>query len=401
MHLAARLAERFNAPAEQIAEAMAARNLRAGQGMDESQARVFSRQLEQLGAQTELRPALQGRSSGAQSATSRVTSTAVSAPATVALSATPGNDLVGRDPFSPPGGAPSGPVAAAPAVAGPPTVGAPVIAGSAGPAGMPGPATMGLDSTQTAPSQTIPSLTRGGSVGTLTALGGAAGTSIGVATRAEPAPRTTAAPAITAGSATQGQLARLELGRPLEDTQESLPLTRAVESNVGLAAASVSSDGTTSGLSPARDNKAQTVRCPEHGLFYDKNRASGCRKCLAPSVAKAKKMAKRIDRGSHRFAIAWLRADPTKHALAGLGLSLGVGLVPAAFYAFNVGQPRVEIFRAEQAELSKKVGTEEILGRYHELDTLVHEFHSANLRNTAIIWLVAGSLVLVGWHRFT
>jgi len=402
MHLAAKLAEHFHAPAVQIAQAISSRNLRAGQNLDEAQARILTEQLSSFGAITELRPVVGGRTTGVHP-TTQITSAPTmggvpatragfqprtvaggampnpahpqhtlgmglaplglsnqtmgsgsnalgSAPRTVAAGNQPGRDVVGRDPFAPPDERM------------PPTqIAAP-------PTGM-----------LAAPGTMAAAMGRGGPSGGRDAF----------------APPT-------------GDLPKLELatgrGPPPQhpaDSDDLMPARRPQPSfgHDQSGPSKLSADSDDSGVALAQD-KLHMIRCAEHGLYYDKRTSSACRKCLAPSRERAAMMGKKGGPSVVGKAMK-LRDDPVRHAFYGLAIALVLGLLPAAFHALAVGNPEVKALRAEQAKLSDQIGTEKIVARYRDLDKHAREKHDANFRVTALIWIVGGSLGVFAWHKIT
>ncbi len=396
MHLAAKLAEHFHAPAVQIAQAISTRNLRAGQNMDEAQARILSEQLANFGAVTELRPAVGGRTTGVHPATQITSAPTIggapptragfqartvaaphtqgmglaplglsnqtmgsgsnalggSAPRTIASGNQPGRDNVGRDPFAPP------PDDRMPStqVAGPPT-------------GM-----------LAAPGTMAAAMGRGGPSGGRDAF----------------APPT-------------GDLPKLELatGRGPQpqhpaDSDDLMPARRPQPSfghEGGGGPSKLTAESDDSGVELAQD-KMHMIRCPEHGLYYDKRTSSACRKCLAPARDRAAMMGKKGGPSVVSKAMK-LRDDPVRHAFYGLAIALLMGLLPAAFHALAVGNPEVTTLRAEQAKLSDQIGTEKVIARYHDLDKQAREKHDTNFRITALIWIVGGGLGVFAWHKIT
>jgi hypothetical protein len=404
MHLAAKLAEHFHAPAVQIAQAISTRNLRAGQNLDEAQARILTEQLANFGAVTELRPVVGGRTTGVHP-TTQITSAPTmggvpatragfqprtmaggttpnpvhqqhtqgmglaplglsnqtmgsgsnalgSAPRTMAAANQPGRDVVGRDPFAPP-----------------PDDRMPSTQIAAPPTGM-----------LAAPGNMAAAMGRGGPSGGRDAF----------------APPT-------------GDLPRIELatGRgpaPThpQDSDDLMPAKRPQPSfghDQGGGPSKLTADSDDSGVALAQD-KIHMIRCTEHGLYYDKRTSSACRKCLAPSRERAAMMGKKGGPSVVGKAMK-LRDDPVRHAFYGLAIALLLGLLPAAFHALAVGNPEVKALRTEQAKLSDQIGTEKAIARFQELDQQVREKHDANFRLTALIWMVGGGLGVLAWHKIT
>lgn len=303
--LARALAARHRAPVDVVARAIAAKNLRAGQGLGPEQAQSLVRQLQALGAVTVIRPS-QGAPATPTSQTA-LTATPPSAsfqvPARLSLPETrapvPRPDpTVGDDPFAAPGG--SGP--------------------------------------------------------------------------------------------TERKL-ELDLGG-----RSSADLPRAHGSLAGASAMNlkgITATSSASGLSIDDATNAHSVRCTQHGLYFDKRKASGCRKCLASAREVANTMEAAAFRGSA------LRADPVKRAFIGLTVALVVGFLPAAYQTFARGAGEVRRLRAEQEILSGKPATEAVTLHWETLDQQVNQAHHDSAQTTAILWLLVTGGALAGWYRVT
>lgn len=379
MHLAAALAKHFQAPVAEVSQAISSRNLRAGKSLDEAQARVLSQQLAGLGAETELRPNMgAGRNRAPTQSPGRSAPTGETMPTLPTLASMPGADTVGRDPFAAHTAVPM----AAPTMAGGVGYGPPTMPG--------GPQhTMGGHTTGVSAGGPVPSLR----------INPGASTSV---------TRPNSGGARDAFGAPEDALPRLELARPpaagsraaaeaadvIAKPRQSLPGSSGMD-HMRMAS---SGDSGVSGVETAGDqNKSHMQRCGKHGLYFDQRTASGCRKCLEP----AKQMARKIERNALGFKLMALRDNPSKRASWGLGLALAVGFIPAAWHALAFGRPEVQAVRSEQAVISQKVGTEEIIRQYHELDKRVHDTHGKHRRNTGIIWMVVAGGALAGWYRLT
>jgi len=403
MHLAAKLAEHFHAPAVQIAQAISGRNLRAGQSMDEAQARILCEQLANFGAVTELRPAVGGRSNTGVHPTTQVapTPTMAGAPGTRA----------GYAPRTLGGAAPP------PASVQPQTMGmglAPLglsnqtmgsgsnALGGSVPRTTAGtnPALVGRDPFAPPPDDRMPSTQVAGSPTGMLAASGTMASAMG---RGGPSGgRDAFAPGTD-------DLPKLELavgrGPPRQhpaDSDEMMPPKPAQPSfghDGGGGLSKLSAESAESGVELGAD-KIHMVRCAEHGLYYDKRTASACRKCLAPARERAAMMGKKGGPSVVGKAMK-LRDDPVRHAFYGLAIALLIGLLPAAFHALAVGNPEVASLRAEQGKLSSQIGTEKTVAQYHDLDKQVRERHDANFRITALIWILGGGLGVFAWHKIT
>ena len=140
------------------------------------------------------------------------------------------------------------------------------------------------------------------------------------------------------------------------------------------------------------------IRCSQHGLYYDKTKASGCRKCMAQARDQAGQFQ---SRNTELRVGGDLRKNPAKRAFVGLGFALFIGLLPAAYYAFGPGASAAKQCRVEQEILSRQPGTEEILQRFDELDTQVARHRDRAIRNTAIVWIAVTGIAMAGWYKVT
>jgi hypothetical protein len=151
---------------------------------------------------------------------------------------------------------------------------------------------------------------------------------------------------------------------------------------------------------PAALNKAKAapeiVRCPIHGLNYDRATASGCLRCLQPARQAARAMEDR--------QAGWggdLRTNPVKRAMAGLGLAVVLGLIPAAYYARGINGAEVKRLRARQAELSEQVGSKAVTDEYDSIDATVDQVRGRGLRRTMALWLAVSGVVGLAWIRLS
>jgi hypothetical protein len=360
--LAAALSAKHGVPLATVAKAISAKNLRAGQGLEQAQAQALVRHLQSIGAVTVIRPAAGARgqapaASPAPAARSAGPARATPAPMSGgwpgAPSPLPAEPVA--DPFPQlPGPPQSNPLAAGgPAVARPPSAG-PARPPSAGPAALRGRQSAG-PAAPYAPAAVAP---------------------------VEPA----AAPKL--------ELARGGHGASEEDMSAS-------RSRAGVSALSLREMGMsgTSGVAMDEDPKnLNLVRCVQHGLYYDKTKASGCRKCLSPAREVASKMvadAAVLHMGGN------LRSKPAKRAFLGLLFTLVLGFMPAAYYCFGPGAARVREVRMKQELLGRRPGTEEVIAEFKKLDGAVDDLHNEATRNTAVIWIAITSVSLLGWYKIT
>ncbi len=133
-----------------------------------------------------------------------------------------------------------------------------------------------------------------------------------------------------------------------------------------------------------------TERCQKHGLLYDRRRFKGCRKCLDNKRGRTVRTESSIERSS-----------PARRAFLGVAVGLVLGGAPAVYYAMEPGMAEVRRLRAEQRDLSEKPGTPEVLRAFDALDNRVSSSHFGNMRNTMLIWLVAGGVVFAGVYRLS
>jgi hypothetical protein len=156
--------------------------------------------------------------------------------------------------------------------------------------------------------------------------------------------------------------------------------------------------GADSGVAMDEDQKnLNLVRCVQHGLYYDKSKASGCRKCLASAREHVDKMTADVA----VFHVGNFRRKPATRAFLGLVFALVLGFLPAVYYCFGPGTADVRKLRVEQELMSRQPGTEEIMRRFDELDVQVSDAHSQATRNTSIVWVAVASVAMLGWYKIT
>ncbi len=141
------------------------------------------------------------------------------------------------------------------------------------------------------------------------------------------------------------------------------------------------------------------VRCAQHGLYYDKTKASGCRKCM--STARELAMGFESRNAPASLKVANLRNQPAKRAFIGLAVAVVLGLLPAAYYAFGPGSADARELRVRQEVLSRQPGTEEILHQFDELDEQVNRSRDRSLRNIALVWATTSIAAMAGWYKVT
>jgi hypothetical protein len=156
--------------------------------------------------------------------------------------------------------------------------------------------------------------------------------------------------------------------------------------------------GAASGVAMDEDPKnLNLVRCVQHGLYYDKSKASGCRKCLSS----VRDVVNKMEAQAAGFRLGDFRRKPAQRAFLGLVFALVLGFLPAVYYCFGPGTTEVRKLRVEQELLSRQPGTEEIMRRFDELDGQVGDAHSQSTRNTTIVWVAVASVAMLGWYKIT
>jgi hypothetical protein len=156
--------------------------------------------------------------------------------------------------------------------------------------------------------------------------------------------------------------------------------------------------GGSSGVAMDDDPKnLNLVRCVQHGLYYDKTKASGCRKCMSS----ARDIAAKFEARDAPVRIGDFRGKPAKRAFLGLLFAVVLGFLPAAYYCFGPGATFARKLRVEQELLSRQPGTEEIIRRFDELDAQVGESRDKTTRNTAIVWVAVAGVAMLGWYKLT
>lgn len=389
--LAAALSTKHGVPLPTVAKAIAAKNLRAGQGLEQAQAQALVKQLQAMGAVTVIRPAA-GRAPTVQTARSTGTMPVAKMSGVQPVASPTPAPVQARPPM--PSGAGWGAAAPLPA----PTPAPVSLAGGSG---------FGMPALSAAP---------GDPFAPLAASSAPAAPSDG---RDPFQPRKVATPVISTAkvrtpappqhqSAPSGSglaldveppPAKLELARgsrkPPEDDEESAPHPRSAMSASSLREMDA---GGASGVAMDEDPKnLNLVRCVQHGLYYDKAKASGCRKCLAG----ARDFVSKMEQQGERFRIADFRGKPAKRAFLGLSFALVLGFLPAAYYCFGPGGTEAHHLRLEQEVLSRQTGTEDNLRVFDDLDLQVKAAHERSSRNTAVVWLAVTGVAMLGWYKVT
>jgi hypothetical protein len=205
------------------------------------------------------------------------------------------------------------------------------------------------------------------------------------------------------------QALELDIKPPKGGNQSDDPSPHPSHSLAGASAlntSKITNTSSASGLSTrAEDGQEDTVRCPTHGLLYDRRKNAGCRRCL-----EAKRSATRGATGervtsSRRATPAratWVsNLSPARRAFLGLFLAMGLGFGGAAYYSYGPVATIVDRLRAEQTALSGRPGTQENLARFDQIDADVDRARSRGVRNSLILWVAASGVLLAGWYRAT
>lgn len=136
--------------------------------------------------------------------------------------------------------------------------------------------------------------------------------------------------------------------------------------------------------------RPRLVRCPAHGLLYDAALSSGCSRCVGG------------DKGPRpRHGATRLRARPRLWLGAGLALSLVLGAIPAALYAQSVKNgPLLERRIEAEAIRRGRVDSPQVRTAYAEAEKRISKTRSRGVAFSALLWLGASTLLLLGWRRF-
>ena len=416
--LASALSSKHGVPLATVTKAISAKNLRAGQSLEQAQAQALVRQLQIMGAVTVIRTA-----AGPPRASSPAQSAAGQGPTAPMPPAVPVSRAAHPAAAPAPGSSASALAAASPGF-GPPLV-APTDPASAGGAFAPlqaanaagsQPGSGRFASPQGAdPFAPHPASTPGVAVptsGTWLApppAGSPIGRSRGTRTPppagqyASPVPGTdgflaSPVPGTDAFSADIASGPKLELARgdPARPSDDVLPV-RATPSAGSLRDVRAAES---SGVAMDEDPRnLDLVRCAQHGLYYDKTKASGCRKCM--SMAREVAMGFESRNAPASLKLANLRDQPAKRAFIGLAVAFVLGLLPAAYYAFGPGSADARELRVRQEVLSRQPGTEEILHQFDEVEEQVSRARDRSLRNIALVWAATSAAAMAGWYKVT
>jgi hypothetical protein len=391
--LAAGLSAKHGVPLATVAKAISAKNLRAGQGLEQAQAQALVRHLQSIGAVTVIRPAGARAQGHAPAPSVQAAHTAASGP--------PLGPAMGRTsaPMASVGGGwPGGPAqtqgdpvarahfaAAGGSGAGQPQAGSGL---SADPFGPLSPSPQAVSVQAGAPDPFQPGRA-------ISAAPGIANRPRQTGTQPTPAPvrPSVSGLAIDVAPGPKLELARNDRGASEEDMSTA-------RSRSGGSAASLREMGMTGNSGVAMDEDPKNlnlVRCVQHGLYYDKTKASGCRKCMSP----AREVAIKMTADTTVFRMGNLHNKPAKRAFLGMLFAVVLGFLPAAYYCFGPGAAEVRKLRVEQELLGRQPGTEEIIKRFDQLDGQVGDLHEQATRNTAIVWVAVASVSMLGWYKIT
>ena len=405
--LAYALSSKHGVPLATVAKAISAKNLRAGQSLEQAQAQALVRQLQVMGAVTVIRPAAGPARVSSSAPSSAGRGSAVPAPPEMTMS------RVDR-PTAPPAPAedPSADSAAAPGF-GPPLVAPPDPVAARGPFAR----LQAADATGSQPGAgQFPSSSRSEPftprpAPDLVAPRPGGGPQLSPPPAGSPTPRArgmqtppptaqyfSPVPGTDAFRADVSSGPKLELARsdPTRPSDDVVPI-RATP-----LAGSLRDIGATASSGVAMDEDPRNldlVRCAQHGLYYDKTKASGCRKCM--SMAREVAMAFESRNAPASLKVANLRDQPAKRAFIGLAVAFLLGLLPAAYYAFGPGSADARELRVRQEVLSRQPGTEEILHQFDELDEQVNRSRDRSLRNIALVWATTSIAAMAGWYKVT
>jgi hypothetical protein len=401
--LASALSSKHGVPLATVAKAISAKNLRAGQGLDQAQAQALVRQLQVMGAVTVIRTA-----ASPPRATAPAAPSAGAAPMPPPVPASRG-DVSAAAPAT--GSAASALASASPGF-GPPLVAPTASASASGafaplqaanaagsqPGSGPSASPSGTDPFAPRPVST-PGVVRPSSgawlapppAGSPTGRSRGARTPPPVGQLASPVPGTDAFSS-EVSSGPKLELARGDANRPSDDVPiRATPNAGSVRDIRATQASGVAVD--------QDPGNRDLVRCAQHGLYYDKTKASGCRKCM--SMAREVAMGFESRNAPVSLKLANLRDHPAKRAFIGLAVAVLLGLLPAAYYAFGPGSAEARELRVRQEVLARQPGTDEIVHQFDELDEQVTRTRERSLRNIALVWAATSMAAMAGWYKVT
>jgi len=394
-------------PLATVSKAISAKNLRAGQGLDQAQAQALVRHLQSIGAVTVIRPA-STRGTGHTATHSQVSNVPSSSNAPVSQPSPVPAQTVNRAKSatpSPGSGWPGAAVAMGNDSLPAPSPQFSPLGGSGGGFSVPSISPVG-GSDPFAPftPAPLPSSAKSGTADPFQPKRTATPV-LGISVRPRPSP--TPSPPGQKNPSSSGLALDVTPGPKLELERRGLLSGQTEDSSAsivpGRSSASAASlrelgMGENSGVAMDEDPKnLNLVRCVQHGLYYDKSKASGCRKCMSSAREVANKMTEQAE----GFHLGDLHRRPAKRAFLGMVFALVLGFLPAVYYCFGPGTAEVRKLRVEQELMSRQPGTEEIMRRFDELDVQVGEAHNQSTRNTSIVWVAMAGVAMVGWYKIT
>jgi hypothetical protein len=413
--LASALSSKHGVALATVAKAISAKNLRAGQSLDQAQAQALVRQLQGMGGVTVIRPAAGAPRASAQMLSQTGRSLAVPTPPAIAMSRgdrqaappAPGVSALAAAPgFGPPLVAPADPASGRGALT---PLQSSAAQASSGLGSQPGqsPSQPGADAFAP-PNMVTPRPTSGAwlappPVGSPTGRSRTARTPPPVSQHSSPVPGTDALRASPVpgtdvfhddvSSGPRLELARGDSNRPSDDAVPARATPTAGNlRDIGAMGAS--------GIAMDEDPRSlNLVRCAQHGLYYDKTKASGCRKCM--SLAREVAMGFESRNAPASIKVANLRDQPAKRAFIGLGVAWLLGLLPAAYYAFGPGAADARELRVRQEVLSRQPGTSDVLRQFDDLDGQVNRTRTSSARNIALVWAATSMAAMAGWYKVT
>jgi hypothetical protein len=143
--------------------------------------------------------------------------------------------------------------------------------------------------------------------------------------------------------------------------------------------------------------KPNIVRCPIHGLSYNRDRTAGCLRCPDPERDRAQALERM--RLAHSWRWSDVRRDPIKRAIVGLTLALVIGFLPAAYTTFGISGGEVRRIRARQAELSEQPGTGAVLDEFDRLEEAIVRVRRRGLRHSAVLWVLVTAIAAAAFQR--
>ena len=392
--LAAALSAKHGVPLATVAKAISAKNLRAGQNLDQAQAQALVRHLQSIGAVTVIRAA-GVRAQGHVPPPSQVAQVPLAQPS-------PETPSTGRPKMVTPAPGSGWPGASAALGSDPAPVSAQFGQQGAGGFGMP---SVGMSSADLfAP--VIPGLSPSSAQpGAPDPFQPKRTTTPVISTVARPRQSATPSPPGQKNPSASGLALDVTPGPKLElargdrgGSEEDMSAARSRSSSASAGSLRDLGMGAASGVAMDEDPKnLNLVRCVQHGLYYDKSKASGCRKCLSS----AREVVNKMTEQAAAFHVGNFRRKPAKRAFLGLVFALVLGFLPAVYYCFGPGTTEVRKLRVEQELMSRQPGTEEIMRRFDELDGQVGDAHSQSTRNTSIVWVAVASVAMLGWYKIT